>query len=288
MGRLYGIGVALCVVSLLAAGGCPSASKLPPQLPAAAGHVAQKSLPEIRRRIQANSAAISSLRAEVDAWIYSPLMRPNRVPISGRLAAGPNGEIYLELGRVEHTQVQVIGDGQHYRVEAFGTDYGGTYGESLSPQSSRIHILPEDLACALQPQMLFEGRSQVLRSYPQRGDIIAGSWSEPVIYPPTWSIDSIQVEESPPRAWVENSLMIDRRTERLLRLDRFGPDGTLTRRISYRGQNIVTGPGNAAVRLPSALLIWYPPPLEETVVYLQFSSWTLNVSLPKDLFQFSN
>ena len=102
----------------------------------------------------------------------------------------------------------------------------------------------------------------------------------------SWSVDSLKVEEQPePRVWVHNSLMLSRRTEQVLRLDKFRPDGSLKVRVWYLRSQIVSTPDGATARVPSEMMFWYPHPLENSIIRLELQNMKVNVALGEGRFK---
>ena len=186
------------------------------------------------------------------------------------------------------------GDGENYKVQmpvfADSTPYGGRYGESVTMSPNRVHFLPEDVADALDLEDLFTGKGQVLRAYPAGWDLFQGSFETPPILDlATWHIDSVVTTELPhPAIRVVNSLTIDRRTEQILRLDKFRLwDGSLRTRIWYANHRPVKAGPNLNVEVPGEIMFWYPEPLEGTVIRMRLNRVKLNMEIPPERFALS-
>ncbi len=273
---------------LLAAGGCaggPAELREPPST----GEVQEKSLAELKERLISNDAAFLTLTADCQAAITSPLLRqPPQLNISGKLMLEKPGKIRLKLSGPGQTYIELVGNGEEYvvRMPIFrNLPYSGKYDEPIKPVADRIHFMPDDLAQALNMMSLLEGKTQVLKAYPRRWDIVAGDIQNPVVYPPTWTIDSIVAAGEPEVGLkVLNSILIDRTTEEVLRLDKFRWDGSLRTRIWYSEPTTARKPDGEPVRVPGELLIWYPYPLEGTLIRLRLTNHKVHVPVPADAF----
>lgn len=283
-------------ITLLVATGC-SLNEINVERPPSTGISRQKTLDELKERIISNSRSFATLTAKVDVALRSEFLQsPPQLNLSGKLALKreigedgvPQTKIYLYLERLGSKRLELVGDGRSYVVDMpiFDDRYSGEYGEPISRRRNRIHFMPDDLASAFVITDLFSQSSQVLKGYPARWDLIAGNPQNPMVVPPIWVIDSIRVGgETEPRAWVDSSLVLDRDTEEILRLDRFRTDGSLRTSIWYLNPGVIRGPDDETVRVPGELLMWYPPPLESTVIRIRLKERRVNVPVSDDTFR---
>jgi len=273
---------------VLLASGCKQAEI--EEAPATVG-AREKSLDALKQTILANSKAFYSLKADCEVVIRTPaLTRPPQIVMRGEIAMEKPGKVHLQLFDAGRLYMRLIGDGKDYKalMPVLNTEYSGAYGETLRPVSNRVHFMPDDLADVLDVGVTFGGRSQVLRAYPYTLDLLPGHSPGRVLYPAVWAIDSIVAAEKPrPAVRVVSSVLIDRRTERIMRLDKFNPDASLRCRIWILRSGLAQGKEGKSATVPDEILIWYPYPLEDTMVRIRFSKQTINVDIPPDVFDLS-
>jgi len=268
-------------------GGCRGTMTV--QQPPTMGAGQVRSLAELKAGLLANDAAFRSLSAEVDAVLRSPILkRPPQLEMHGKLYLEKPRKIYLRLGGPGKTYMTLVGDGEHYVVEMpiFGNvQYEGSYGEPIAHVPDRIHLMPDDLADALDLVSLVAGKALVLRAYPYRWEFVVAGRQQDVMRP-VWCIDAILADERrEPKVAVLSSLLVDRSTEELVRLDKFHWDGTLRVRVWYQSRRVLRGADGNPVRVPSELILWYPPPLEGTIVRLRLRNIKINRPVPADAFR---
>ena len=277
---------ALC--ALLGGAGCqdrPHVRRAPSTM-----DLPQRSLEDLKQSLLAEAASFQTLTADCRVALTSPrrIRRPEVLDASGRLALEKPGKIYLNASRVGETYIKLIGDGRRYEVRMpvlEGMRYGGAYGDALQSVPNRVHFMPDDLADALDLTRVMRGEFHTLRAYPPRGDLVSGDSLERAVFGSVYVIDSIVAAGgSATPSKVRNSLVIDRVTEQPLRLDKFRIDGSLRVRISYLDLMVVEGGGRSA-RVPSELLIWYPSPLENTVIRLRLTKVKVNVPIQQNVFE---
>ena len=279
--------LALAGLSLLmAAAGCTHA---PEMQPPPAGQLQEKSLSELKSGLLGNDAAFRTLEADCRAVLVSPLIRqPSRLETSGKLYLSKPGKVRLTLGGPGKTYLELVGDGTSYvvRMPALSNmTYSGRYGDGIEYNLNRIHFMPDDLADAFDLNSLLGGKSLVLRAYPARWEFVAGETQLAPVAAPVWAIDAILADEKrEPPVSVHSSILIDRTTEQLLRLDKFHWDGSLRTRVWYVSMGVTRGPDKNPVRVPGELVIWYPPPLENTFIRLALHNRKINVPIPEDTF----
>ena len=279
--------LALGGLGVLMAAGC--APTLDVQEPPAAAQLQQRSLSELKAGLLTNDAAFRTLEADCRAVLVSPFIRrPSRLEMSGKLYLSKPGQVRLTLGGPGKTYVELVGDGQSYvvRMPALGDlAYGGRYGDPIEYAVNRIHFMPDDLADAFDFNSLLSGKSLVSRAYPPRWESVTTEAQEPPVSPAAWVIDAIVVDErQQPPVSVCSSVLIDRTTEQLRRLDKFHWDGSLRTRIWYKSFGVTRGPDGNPVRVPGELVIWYPPPLEGTIIGLALRNQKINVPIPEGTF----
>ena len=282
------------VTATVLAGGVLLASGCKPmeieEAPATVG-AREKSLDALKQTILTNSKAFYNLKAECEVVIRTPaISRPPQILMSGELAMEKPGKVHLQLFDAGRLYMRLVGDGKDYKVlmPVLSSQYSGAYGEPLRPVSNRVHFMPDDLADVLDIGVTFGRKSQVLRAYPYTFDLLPGHSPSRVLYPAVWAIDSIvAIEEPRPAVRVANSVLIDRRTERIMRLDKFNPDGSLRCRIWILRSGLARGKEGKSATVPDEILIWYPFPLEDTMVRIRFAKQVVNVDIPPEVFDLS-
>lgn len=268
--------------------GCGSTERQEMGTPPTTADAKERTLEALMSRIEKNQDSYRSFRARCEAVVKSPLMhRPEKLQLTGELELLKPRKVRLVLRRAGHVAIRVVGDGKHYEVSMpiFHDSYSGAYGDPLRESGSRIHLMPDDLADALDLRGLFWQKPQVLKAYPACWDLTAGSLSAPVIYPPVWSIDSLDIAGGrQTRLQAQNSVLVDRRTEQIRRIDKFRGDGSLRVRIWHLNPGLVQGKDGQTVRVPGGLMIWYPSPLEGTIIRIRFTRRQVNVPIDKETF----
>ncbi len=278
--------------------GCRAAPRKDIQLGPQRAKPAEKELNALVRSLSADSASIRTLRADLDVAIVSPLLQPpQQLNLSGRIVVkktvgrGPAAPaVAIDVKHDRGRRITFTGDGEYYEVDMpiLDLSYSGRYRDILSPRENRLHFTPVEIANAFNLEGLLE-RPSTLRAYPSQWDHAAIGKSDPVEFPPRWAIDSLEIDDGDePRLWVHNSVVLDRRTERPLKIDTFRPDGSLMARTWIMDERVVRTRTNdrRAISVPSELMIWYPPPLEGTVIRLRISRATLNEEIDDSVFEF--
>ena len=294
--RNYGRLLSMCWLAVAAltiwtASGCKSAPAAP-QLPFETGPLKETSLAALKQVIAGNAAMLNTMTAECDVAIQSDILRaPGQTKIEltrGRLVIAKPKKVYLQFTKAGQVAMKLVGDQMNYQVEmpVKGISYSGKYGEPVMPTPGRLHFLPEDLADAFDLNDVFAQKAQVLRGYPAGWDLFPGGLLDARVAPGLWHIDSLEVVEKPePGLRIVNSILIDRATDRIVRLDKFRPDGTLRTRIWYVNHQMVpSGPGKTNIEVPSEILIWYPSPLERTVIHIRMDHMKVNISVSEKQF----
>ena len=276
-----------CLCAVLGATGCNGFPLGKP--PPSSYDLPMSSLEELRDPILANAMGFRTLTADCRVMLRSrEMQKPAMLAASGRLALDKPGRLYLKAEDGARTYIELISDGRQYLVRMpvlKGMEYGGGYGGTIRRVPNRIHFMPDDLAEAMDMVSVMGVRRQALTAYPRRWDIVGGTPERPALYRPTYSIDSLSIEGEPTgAAKVLTSLLIDRETEEILRLDTFRPDGSLKVRVWYQGWTLVKGGGRSA-RVPTRLVLWYPPPLENTEITLALSKIKINVPIEDRVFE---
>ena len=281
---ISGLGVLFVVVGCR---GGPAGWRMPPS----GGELPEVSLDALQGKIISNASKFRSLVAECNVVMRSDLLpSEQQIVMSGSIQLVKPKKVHLLLKYEGRLAIELVGDGTNYNVRtpifANSLPYGGKYGDPVRPLSNRIHFLPEDLADALDLNDLFVGKLQVLRGYPEGFDLLEGGFdSRPVAQPPVWHIDSVAGTDEPrPAVKVLNSVAIDRRTEQIIRLDKFRWNGSLRTRIWYSNARPVRTATGAIVEVPSELMIWYPRPLQHTMIRLRLERIRLDVSVPEERF----
>ncbi len=242
-----------------------------------------------------NSRKIQTLKADVDVAIVSPFLRePPQLNFSeGRLAVKkfisggvPKAAVRLDIIHRREKAVRIIGDGEYYEVAMPVMDlfYTGNYDDELSKVENRIHFTPVEIARVFNVEGLLARRPQILRAYPGRWEFSAGDEAESVELPAQWAIDSIEVESGDrPYPRIHSSLVMDRKNRELTKLDAFRRDGSLMTRAWIKD---VRTSRSGDVHIPAEFMIWYPPPLEGTVIRLRLSRVVLNEEIDDAIFEF--
>ncbi len=250
----------------------------------------------LKRRVLNNSTKLKSLRADVEMAMVSPLLRqPPQLSLSGRLAVkkftdGRENKAAVRI-HLSHRNgdITFIGNGEYYQVDMplLNMSYEGHYDDVLEPRENRIHFTPAEIANVFNLEGLLLHRPQTLKAYPAHWAHSAIGEDRPPEFPPQWVLDTIKIEDGDdPFPWIHNSIVIDSRNENLMRIDTFRPQGTLLTRTWLLDERVIRTPDRETVRIPSEIMIWYPPPLEGTVIRLRLSNFTINEELDEALFDF--
>ncbi len=280
---------------LLLLSGCQATKPPEIQIGPARSAPAAKGVDKLVEDLIAGNEKFETLKADVQVAMVSPLLQqPPQLNLSGRLAVKKNeggdrhASIRLRISPERRSEgITMIGDGEYFDVDMplLNMSYSGHYDETHQEKEKTIHFTPLELANVFNLEHLLRGRVHTLRAYPAHWDHSALRGGEAVEFPPKWAIDSLQIEDRDhPYPWTHNSLVLDRRTETLLKIDSFRPDGSLMSRIWVLAGRIASGGERGSVRIPSELQIWYPPPLENTVIRVRLSNIVLNVEIEDDLF----
>jgi hypothetical protein len=255
-------------------------------------------LEDIKQMVRSNSQPVVTLTATCNAVLANVDMRPTKqLKMDGNLFLAKPGRMRVDLRRAGKLAVRVVGDGQKYETRMpmlGGLHYSGRYGDPLEKKGGRIHFVADDVEDALDMTTLFDGTVQALRTYPPLLDVhFPDSPSARELHSAVY-VDSLRVMSAPaPPLQILSSLAIDRRTGRVLALDKFRADGSLRTRIWILNWRTVTGPDmredapegmSVAVDVPSDFVIYYPPPLEGTSVLIHLSDIKLNAFVDKQLF----
>jgi hypothetical protein len=258
----------------------------------------------VRNEIMANSSALVTLTADVDAVLSSPVMEPNKLQCSGKLTLAKNIQtretrVHLVLSRAGSTVVKLVGDGSSYETHMpmlNNLRYGGNYGKPLETNVRRVSFVAEDVADAIDMTLIFEGTSQILRSYPAIWDIYLGNPASPTVAHSAIFVDSVlPLDPKGEILKVVNTIALDRNSGSVIAFDKYTADGALSRRTWFMTWAPVTGPdmrsqdpaaNSVTVNVPSDFIILYPPPLEGTVIRMRLARLKLNVPVNEQLFQF--
>ena len=220
---MLGVGV---FAILLTACGCKGGREL--KMPVRVNLGPHPDLANIKQMVRSNSQAVVTLTAKCDAVLTNVDMRPTKLPMDGRLFLAKPGRVRVDLRRAGELAVRIIGDGRMYETlmpMLGGLHYSGRYGAPLEKRGGRIHFVADDVADALDMTALFDGAVQSMRTYPPLWDVHSSSARElrSAVY-----VDSLRVMSAPaPPLQILSSLAIDRRTGRVLALDKFRADGSL-------------------------------------------------------------
>jgi len=287
------VALTLALGGLILFTGCPS---MPSSLQAPTSVVLpQRSIDDLKQEIRGNSAVFRTLRAECRVTLRTPLMAGQAgLEMSGPLVLEKSegsrfARVHVKLGGPGKLYAELISDGERYSVNMpifQDMSYGCGSDDALRPAEGRVHFMPADLAAALDPALLFVDRSLVLRAYPRSWDLEVGSIREPAIAPPVWEIACIGAASGVrPSVWVDGSILLNRNTEQIDRVDRFRRDGTLVARIWYLGWTVARDTEGRAARVPRDFILWYPPPLEGTTLHVTLSNVKINEPPPEGAFQ---
>ena len=274
--RSLALSMAGLALALLAfAAGCESQPELAPA-PRASREIPD--VEEVRAHLMRSAQKWYSMEADCTVVIRSQSIRSR-----GNVDQLRRGKFYLEkTGDTPYSKVklvapegasprvQLVGDGERYEMMVYGDRASGRYDAPL-PQNVRIPLMPDDLADALDWPNLFMGRVQVPR----------------VAYlPGTYCIDSLlPVEEPYPRLVASNTLFFPLGTMQPQIMRKYQPDGSLRSEARFGSIQMVKGPEDETVNLPSQLFLLYPT--AATVVRLTFTDIRLNTTLPADTFDVS-
>ncbi len=256
----------------------------------------RRDLDTVAEDLAANSLAIEDIKADIDVAIVSPfLQRPPQLELNGRLAimkmeqdGVPVAAVRVDIRHQRESAIDLKGDGEHYEVDMpiMNLHYTGRYGDVLSRVEDRIHFTPVEIANVFNVEGLLTDRIQTLRAYPAHWDFSAIGETDPVELPPRWAINSVERGDADTYPWVNNSLILDEQ-EQLSIIDNFRPDGTLKTRIWILDQRIVRTEQREATLVPAEFMIWYPPPLEGTVIRVRLSRVEINEGIEDtDIFKF--
>lgn len=238
-----------------------------------------RDLGTLKKIVMRDARLMRTLTAECTAVIASPYI-PFRIPTvqaTGRLALRKPKHIYLHLDRKGKTVVKLVGDGKRYRVAMPLFDIPtseGQYGDPIFPRRDELHFMPDDLADALDLDDVFAGKWQAMRTTAE---------FEPSLT--LWQIDSLRLRTDRPEAPLRlfNSLMIDRRQQRVRQLSKYDEDGNLRVRFTFVQTQIVPAGQDAQVAVPSFIRIWYP--VDNTLIDLRLSCIKVNVKVDERLFE---
>jgi len=267
-----GLAIVVLIAAALLCSGCRSTGagqssypQIPPALP-------DRSLAELKEIVAETARSLGTLKADCSVRIASPLIRHPQHSVTiedGELFISKPKKVLLRLYGPGKLYVKLVGDGQHYRVEMpyiGNTKYAGNYGDPIQPRHDRLHFMPDDLADAFDWNDLFAGKTQVLRTFPG-----------------AWQIDSVRLAEKADQALeIVNSILIDRRSEQIIQIDKFNPDGSLRVRIGFASPRLVEGPGGAQLQLPTRITFQYP--MEGTIIWLLLTDVGINEFISDDHF----
>jgi len=219
------------------------------------------------------AASWATLEADCDVSIYSPQIPgvSQAVHLTGGLLVvqKPN-QVYLRVPASGRLRLLLVGDGQAYRADipVFGDAYAGTYDDPVIPQAGRIHIMPADIAHAFCPYELLVNRILVLTEWERVSKISA--------------LTFIEEEEIESEVKMASTITLDRGTEMVAAIEKFGPDGGLRAGISFPRRTAVTVSEDRSVRVPTQVLLDYPG--ERTRVMLSLDKVKLNVRPDQSIF----
>ncbi len=276
---LAAFSVILATAALLAVtAGCESEPELASPPPRSAG---VPSLEEVRTQLIRNSQRWSSLEAECTLVLRSASIQRRggidqlrggklRIQKPDRPDQVPYSMINLTVPDSASPRVQLVGDGQRYSMLIYGEQTSGQYGEPL-PEHVRVPLMPDDLVDAFDWLGLFHGRGQVVRLS---------------LLPGSYCIDSLRyVEDRRAPLVASNTLFFTLGSTQPQILRKYRPDRSLRVEIRFGQVEMVKGPENEAVSIPTRVFLLYSR--GGTVARLTLHEVELNKDLPEKLFQVS-
>jgi hypothetical protein len=191
----------------------------------------------------------------------------------GKLTVQKPGKVHLVIPGTGTARLKLVGDGRSYRVEmpVFGGDsYSGNYGDPMSAQPSRVQFLPAELVDALDPDHLLSGRAQTLTHGPQHS-----------------TVQSLDFADDPkPAIRPASRISFDRRSHRIMWVEKYDADGSARARIAFRGwSRVETLPGleEKTAMVPTWFYIMYYG--DQTGIAIRLDDVKLNVEVDPDLFK---
>lgn len=218
------------------------------------------------------AASWATLEADCDVTILSPQIPgpAQTVRLTGGLliVQKPN-QVYLRVPASGKLRLLLVGDGEAYRADmpVFSDAYAGSYDDPVIPQAGRIHIMPADIAHAFCPYELLVNRILVLTEWERVSKISALTF--------ILELESEEVK-------MANTITLDRGTEMIAGIEKFGPDDGLRTGISFPRRTAVTVSEDRSVRVPTQVLLDYPG--ERTRVVLSLEKVKLNVTPDQSIF----
>jgi len=271
--RLAGMTVLslLAIGAVAAAWGCAGAREPEPSL-ARVDKVPYRSLDVLKASIVANSGRWQTLQATCDVTILNPsIPAPSNALVlrAGRIAFDRRSrKVSLAVRGLGGNRVKLVGDGSAYEATVLEDVYRGSYGDSLSSETGRIHLMPDDLADALDPANLFWERALTLTHGPLLSQIHALDF----------------ITEPAKHFKMTGTITIDRRRESNLTILKYDEDGSVRVQIVYLTVRPYSAGDDESLpaEVPTRLRMDYPQ--DPTIVLLQLTNIELNTELDADRF----
>ncbi len=214
----------------------------------------------------------ATLEATCHVAISDPDIRSPRHQLllqNGKLQFKKPGMVRLEAPAGMVPGLHIVGNGSTYSVkfERLNDEYAGQYGGSLSRAPGRVHVLPYDIALALDPAWLLAGRAVTVRH------------SEAYTV-----LDALQRAEDPvPAIYVEGSILVSRRAERIFSIETYNRDGGIRSRIRQLQVSTLPDVGERAVMVPTRFTIEYPQ--QQTSIMVALTDVKVNEKIPDSAFR---
>jgi len=234
--------------------------------------VPYRSLDLLKMNIVANSRRWQTLEATCDLTILNPsIPTPNNALAlrAGRIAFDRRSrKVSLAVRGIGGNRVKLVGDGSAYEATVLEDVYRGSYGDSLSAETGRVHLMPDDLADALDPANLLWERALTLTQGPLLSQIHA--------------LDFIQ--DPAPHLRMTGSITIDRRRESNLTILKYDEDGSVRVQIVYLTVRPYSAGDDESLpaEVPTRLRLDYPQ--DPSIVLIQLTNVELNTKLDPDQF----
>ncbi|MCD6416425.1 MAG: hypothetical protein J7M08_06985 [Planctomycetes bacterium] len=248
----------------------PIASPTPP--------LVRPELEEVKQDLMATAASWKTLTARCNLAVRSSYIRTEGSTAQfrrGRLCIwkSPDGAtpamVSLRIPEKGPESVYLVGDGVNYRVSmpALHTAYSGQYGgPPPAGGAARILFMPDDLATAYDPRMLFLNKAQVLRQ---------GTFG--------YCIDSLVMLAEPTRKLAVASTVILRpRDNSMSILREYNDDGSLRAEIRFGKAEAIATSEKLAVDVPTSIFFMYAE--GGTSIMLTLYDVELNTELDLRLF----